>query len=127
MRSEKIDMKNLHMTFAILSIAGFVLRGFWMMRSSPLSEHRLTKIAPHIIDTLFLVTGIAMVVNLQLAVLQNHWLLAKFAGLILYIVLGAIALRRGRTLKIRAIAFTGALLAFAYIVNTAITKSPTPW
>ena len=127
MRSEKINMKNLHMTFAILSIAGFVLRGVWMMRSSPLSEHRLTKIAPHIIDTLFLVTGIAMVVNLQLAVLQNHWLLAKFAGLIVYIVLGAIALRRGRTLRIRAIAFAGALLAFAYIVNTAITRSPTPW
>ena len=127
MRSEKINMKNLHMTFAILSIAGFVLRGVWMMRSSPLSEHRLTKIAPHIIDTLFLVTGIAMVVNLQLAVLQNHWLLAKFAGLIVYIVLGAIALRRGRTLKIRATAFAGALLAFAYIANTAITRSPTPW
>ncbi len=127
MRSELISMKNLHMTFAILSITGFVLRGYWMMRSSPLSQHRLTKIAPHVIDTLFLMTGIAMVVNLQLAVLQNHWLLAKFAGLAMYIVLGAIALRRGRTLNIRVIAFAGALLAFAYIVNTAITKSPTPW
>jgi uncharacterized membrane protein SirB2 len=127
MRSEKISMKNLHMTFAILSITGFVLRGYWMMRSSPLSEHRFTKIAPHIIDTLFLVTGIAMVINLQLAVLENHWLLAKFAGLLVYIVLGAIALRRGRTLNIRVIAFAGALLAFTYIVNTAITKSPIPW
>jgi uncharacterized membrane protein SirB2 len=127
MRSEKINMKNLHMTFALLSITGFVIRGYWMMRSSPLSEHRLTKIAPHVIDTLFLATGIAMVINLQLAVLQNHWLLAKFAGLIVYIVLGAIALRHGRTLKVRALAFTGALLAFTYIVNTAITKSPTPW
>lgn len=68
-----------------------------------------------------------MVVNLQLAVLQNHWLLAKFAGLVVYIVLGAFALRHGRTLKIRLIAFAGALLAFAYIVNTAISKSPTPW
>ena len=120
-------MKNLHMAFAILSITGFVLRGYWMMRSSVLNEHRLTKIAPHVIDTLFLVTGIAMVVNLQLAVLQNNWLLAKFAALIVYIVLGAIALRRGRTLKVRAIAFAGALLAFTYIVNTALTKSPIPW
>jgi uncharacterized membrane protein SirB2 len=127
MRSEKINMKNLHMTFAILSITGFVIRGYWMMSSSPLREHRFTKIAPHIVDTLFLATGIAMVVNLQLAVLQNYWLLAKFAGLIAYIVLGAIALRRGRTLKIRVIAFAGALLAFTYIVNTAITKTPIPW
>ncbi len=120
-------MKNLHMTFAILSIAGFVVRGYWMMRASPLSEHRLTKITPHVVDTLFLATGIAMVVNLQLAIMQNEWLLAKFVGLIVYIVLGAIALRRGRTLKIRVTAFAGALLAFAYIVNTAITKSPILW
>ena len=127
MRSELIGMKNLHMTFAVLSITGFVIRGYWMMRSSALSEHRLTRIAPHVIDTLFLVTGIAMVVNLQLAVLQNDWLLAKFAGLLVYIVLGAIALRRGRTLKIRVVAFAGALLAFTYILNTAITKSPFPW
>ena len=68
-----------------------------------------------------------MVVNLQLAVLQNDWLMAKFAGLLVYIVLGAIALRRGRTLKIRLVAFAGALLTFTYIVNTAITKSPIPW
>jgi uncharacterized membrane protein SirB2 len=127
MRSDKINMKNLHMTFAILSITGFIIRGVWMMRSSPLREHRLTKIAPHVVDTLFLVTGIAMVINLQLAVLDNDWLLAKFAGLIVYIVLGAIALRRGRTLRIRMLAFAGALLAFAYIVNTAITKTPIPW
>ena len=120
-------MKNLHMTFAILSITGFVLRGYWMMRSSPLSQHRLTRIAPHVIDALFLATGIAMVVNLQLAVMQNHWLLAKFGGLIVYIVLGAIALRRGKTMRIRLFAFVGALLAFAYIVNSAITKSPTPF
>jgi len=127
MRSEPNSMKNIHMTFAILSIIGFALRGYWMMRSSPLSEHRLTKIAPHVIDTFFLVTGIAMVVNLQLTVLQNNWLLAKFAGLLVYIVLGVIALRRGPTLKIRIVAFAGALLAFTYIVTTAITKSPIPW
>ena len=127
MRSEISSMKNLHMAFAILSITGFVLRGYWMMRSSVLNEHRLTKIAPHVIDTLFLLTGIAMVVNLQLAVLQNDWLLAKFAGLLVYIVLGAIAMRRGRKLKIRLVAFAGALLAFTYILNPAITKSPVPW
>ena len=120
-------MKNLHMTFALLSILGFVLRGYWMMRESPLNQHRLTRIAPHIIDTLFLLTGITMVINLKLAVLQNDWLLAKFAGLIVYIVLGAIALRRGRTKRIRVVAFVGALLSFAYIVNTAISKSPIPW
>ena len=81
MRSETLSMKNLHQFFAILTITGFVVRAYWMMRSSPLLQHRITRIAPHVIDTLFLLSGIAMVVNLQLAVLQNSWLLAKFAGL----------------------------------------------
>ena len=120
-------MKNLHQLFALLTITGFVLRMVWTLRSSPLMQHRITRIAPHVIDTLFLATGIIMVLQLNLAVLQNHWLLAKFAGLFGYIILGALALRPGRPTGLRVTAFVGALLAFAYIVNTAITKSPIPW
>ncbi|MGI9201749.1 MAG: SirB2 family protein [Woeseiaceae bacterium] len=120
-------MKNLHQLFAILTITGFVVRAIWTMRASPLLEHRATRIAPHVIDTLFLITGIIMVIQLQLAVLQNSWLLAKFAGLFFYIILGALALRHGRPTNFRIAAFSGALLAYAYIVNTAITKSPIPW
>ena len=120
-------MKNLHQIFALLTISGFVLRGYWMMRSSTLLQHRISRIAPHVIDTLFLLSGIALVIELQLAVLQHSWLLAKFAGLIAYIVLGAIALKRGKTLRARVVAFALALLAFAYVVNTAISKSPFPW
>ncbi|MGI9271694.1 MAG: SirB2 family protein [Woeseiaceae bacterium] len=120
-------MKNLHMTFAFLTICGFVIRGIWMMRSSPLLQHPISRIAPHIIDTLFLVTGVAMVVQMRLAVMQNNWLLAKFAGLALYIVLGAIALRRGPTMRVRQLAFVAALLSFAYVVGAAINKSPLSW
>jgi len=120
-------MKNLHMTFALLAISGFLLRGIWMMRSSGLLQHPISRIAPHIIDTLFLVSGITLVVQMNLAVMQNHWLLAKFVGLACYIVLGAIALRRGRTLRVRTIAFIAALSSFAYIVGAAINKSPLSW
>ena len=119
-------MRDLHQALAALTIAGFLLRAYWMLRSSPLLQHRLTRIAPHVIDTLFLATGIALIVQLNLAVLQNHWLVAKFAGLIVYIVLGAIALRYGRNRPIRLAAFVGALVAFAYVVNTALSKSPVP-
>jgi uncharacterized membrane protein SirB2 len=119
-------MKNIHLFLAVLSIGGFVLRGVWMWRASALLQHRLTRILPHVLDTVFLATGIAMVLRLHLPVLQTPWLLAKFAGLAAYIVLGAIALRHGRNLQVRLAAFTGALLAFAYVVNTAISKSPLP-
>ena len=98
-----------------------------MLKSSPRLSARVTRIAPHVVDTLFLASGIAMVLQLDLPVMRSPWLLAKFTALVVYIVLGAIALRRGPTMQIRLIAFVGALSAFAYIVGTALTKSPASW
>jgi uncharacterized membrane protein SirB2 len=46
------------------------------------------------------------------------------AGLIVYIVAGTIALKRGRTPRGRAAAFSMALLAYAYIVSVALAKNP---
>ncbi|MDH3614989.1 MAG: SirB2 family protein [Gammaproteobacteria bacterium] len=42
-------------------------------------------------------------------------------------MLGTVAIRRGSTLRIRIIAFVGALSVFAYIVGVALSKSPASW
>ncbi len=115
------------MITAIATISGFVLRGYWMMIHSDKLTLKVTRIAPHVIDTVFLLSGIVLVSILQLNVLAEPWLLAKFAGLIGYIVMGAFAIKRGPTLQIRVIAFVGALSLFAYIVGVALTKSPASW
>ena len=115
------------MVTAALSIAGFFLRGYWMLIQSDKLQLKTTRIAPHINDTLFLASGIALVWMMQLNVLTTPWLLAKLAGLIGYVVLGAIAIRRGPTLQIRTIAFVGALSLFAYIAGVALTRSPASW
>jgi len=120
-------LKYSHLAFAITAISGFVVRGYWMLTGSERLSARATRIAPHVVDALFLLTGIAMVYLLSLPVLQTPWLLAKFAGLLAYIVLGAIALRRGPTIQVRLIAFVGALSAFAYIAGAALSKSPLSW
>jgi len=57
----------------------------------------------------------------------HGWLTAKVLGLLAYIVLGSIALRRGRTSTVRTVAFAGALLAAAYVVAVALTKDPLPF
>ena len=44
-------LKHLHMTCALLSIAGFVLRGALYLRREPASRGKLLRIAPHVIDT----------------------------------------------------------------------------
>ncbi len=120
-------IKSLHMITGVVTISGFILRGYWMMAQSDKLQLQVIRIVPHIIDTLFLLSGVALVWMLHLNVFSESWLLAKFAGLIVYIVLGTFAIKRGATLQIRIIAFVGALAVFAYIVGVALAKSPASW
>ena len=120
-------LKIVHIACAIASICGFMLRGYWMMTSSDLLQQKLTRIAPHVIDTLFLLSGIAMLYMLSLNPFTQGWLLAKFGGLIVYILLGTIAIKRGPTLQIRMIAFVGAVSVFAYIAGVALSRSAASW
>ena len=53
------------------------------------------------------------------------WLTAKFFGLLAYILLGTMALKRGRTKEIRSRYLLLALLAYGYIVGVALTRSAT--
>jgi len=120
-------LKNIHALAALLSITGFVIRGYWMMTVSDKLQTRFTRVAPHVVDTVFLLSGVAMLMILSLNPIAHSWLLAKFAGLIIYILLGTIAIRRGSTLQIRTVAFVAALSVFAYIVGVALSKSAASW
>jgi len=120
-------LKNFHMVLAALTMCGFLLRGYWTLSGSGLRQNRAAKVLPHILDTLFLASGIWLVAALQLAPLQHPWLLAKFTGLLAYIGLGMIAMRFGRTQQSRMVAFVAAVAAFAYIVGVALTKNPISW
>jgi uncharacterized membrane protein SirB2 len=115
-------IKHLHIACAALSGSLFLLRGIWMLRESTMLHQRWVKIAPHVVDTLLLASAIVMVLwSGQYPFVQN-WLSAKVIALIGYIVLGTIALKRGRTKTVRVGAFIAALTVFAYIGSVAITK-----
>lgn len=122
-----LALKAIHVVCAVVTISGFLLRGYWMLVSSPRLHLKATRIAPHVVDTLFLLSGIAMLWMTSLNPLTQPWLLAKFAGLVAYIILGTIAIRRGPTLQIRALAFVGAVALFAYIAGVAVTRSVASW
>ena len=49
---------------------------------------------------------------------------AKVLGLLAYIVLGIIALRRGPSLAVRSVALLGAVLTYAWIISVALTRNP---
>lgn len=120
-------LKLLHISLATLSVALFSLRGVWMLLESPLRDARWTRVVPHVIDTLFLATGIWLAVRTGQYPFVQPWLTAKVLGLVAYIILGSIALKRGRTRAIRGAAFVAALLVFAYIVGVARARHPWSW
>ena len=117
-------IKDLHVLLAVLSISGFVARGILMLRDSPLLSARWVRVAPHIVDTLLLVAGVWLAVRTAQYPFVHGWLTAKVVGIVAYIVVGAIGLRYGRTKRIRAIAWIGAIVIFLYIVGVAVTRSP---
>lgn len=117
-------VKHLHIACVTLSGVGFFLRGLLMMADSPVLQRRWIRIVPHVNDTVLLAAAIALVFLTQQFPFVDAWVTAKIFGLIAYIILGAVALRAGRTRGVRVAAWFGALAVFGYVVSVALTKSP---
>ena len=121
------SLKLVHMSAAAVSIGGFLLRAYWMLRSSALLTHRWVKVLPHVVDTILLLSGVGLLLLLKLPFAQSSWLHVKLTALVVYIVLGSIALKRGRTKRSRAIAAALAIATYLYIVGVALSKSADSW
>jgi len=117
-------LKTIHIGSAMLSITGFVLRGVWMLQDSPLLKARVTRILPHVVDTVLLISAIALALRISQYPFVHAWLSAKLLALLAYIVLGSIALKYGRSRRVRALSYGLALGVFLYIVGVAVTRSP---
>lgn len=122
-----LALKNVHVACVILSYALFFVRGVWMIRASPLLGRRWVKIVPHVIDTVLLASAIALAVMVRQYPFVHAWLTAKVVGLVVYIGLGMIALKHGRTKRVRVAAWVTAQLVFFYIVAAAVTKQALPY
>ena len=114
--------RHIHQVAVAITLLLFVLRGAWMLTRSPALQRRWVKVVPHLNDTVLLGAALYMtaVIGLQ------SWIIAKICGLLVYIGLGAIALKHGPTLRIRAVAFAAALATFAYVIAVALTKQVVP-
>lgn len=117
-------IKHIHMTAAGLSLLLFVVRAYWSVTDSALLQKKIVKILPHVIDTVLLTAGIILAAMIGP---EQPWILAKIVLLLLYIGVGTIAIKRGRTPLQRAIAAVAAVALFIYIVGVAISHNPLSW
>lgn len=119
-----LTLRTVHVGSVAASYLLFLIRGIWMMRDSPVLAQRWVRIVPHIVDTVLLASALAMAVMIRQYPFVASWLTAKVLGLIVYIGLGTIALKRGRIKGVRIAAWAAAQLVFVYIVAVAVTRNP---
>ena len=112
-------VKQIHVASVVISVALFLLRGYWVFSGSALARTRGARVLPHMVDTVLLASAIWLAVILGQYPLQQPWLTAKVVGLVVYIGFGTVALKRKKLW-----AFVLALVAVSYIIAVAVTRNP---
>ncbi len=119
---------HLHLTSVALTISLFVLRYWWRFTDNPRGAARWARVVPHVIDSVLLLSGVGlvMVTRYMPFTANGTWLTEKLFGVIIYIVLGFIALgrRRPRSQQTGFIAFLLGLVVLYIIIKLAATKIP---
>ena len=114
-------IKHIHMTAVALSGLLMALRGVWLLLESPQLQAKWVKILPHIIDTILLVSAVALLVVGQQF---PGWVHVKIALVLVYIGLGVMAFRKAKTLRQKAGFLLAALAVYGFIISVALYKSP---
>lgn len=119
------QIKGFHVAMAMASIGVFALRGAGVLAGMRWPQWLPLRLLSYTIDTALLTAALMLLTILPGAVFANGWLAAKLALIVVYIVFGTFALKRGRTRKAKALCYAAALLTFwmAY----AIARSHQPW
>lgn len=118
------QLKTLHISVVLLSGALFALRGAAVLRGQAWAMARPLRLATYSIDTVLLGAGVAMWAALGLSPVRETWLGAKLLLLLLYIVLGSLALKRAHSPRARLTAYLAALATFAYMLSVARAHHP---
>lgn len=92
------------------------------MLHSPIMERRLVKIAPHVIDSFLLLTGILLCFVINQYPFAEPWLTEKIGAVAAYILLGMMAMRSDRGRLFRIFSFVGALGWVIYAAKLAHFK-----
>jgi uncharacterized membrane protein SirB2 len=118
------QIKWVHVAAVISSGLLFALRG-----GAQLAGARWTMAAPlrflsYFIDTVLLTAALMLVTVLHQYPFVQPWLTVKVVLLVVYVVLGSLALKRGRTRTVRLYCYLAALAVYLFIASVARTHDP---
>ena len=113
------QIKFVHVAAVILSGSLFALRGLLMLARSRWTNHPALRYLSYAIDTTLLTAALMLVTILQQYPFVQSWLTAKVVLLVVYIVLGTFALKRGRTREVQVTCYVAAMAVFVFIATIA--------
>lgn len=118
------QIKHAHIGFALASGAIFALRGAGVLAGMRWPHWLAVRWTSYTVDTALLTAALMLLTILPGAVFANGWLTAKLLLLVVYVVLGMFAIKRGRTRLAKAGFYMAALLTFAMVYSIARAHSP---
>lgn len=122
------QIKWVHVAAIATSGALFALRGALVQAGRPRwAMAAPLRYASYSVDTVLLTAALMLLTLLPAAMFANGWLTLKLMLLVVYIVLGTVALKRGRTPRVRATSYLAALLTFGTIIGIALAHHPLGW
>lgn len=118
------QIKLLHVAAVFASGSLFLLRGLAVQAGAAWGMAAPVRYLSYGIDVLLLTAALLLLTLLPAAVFANGWLWVKIALLVLYIGLGTLGLKRGRTARVRLASYVAALCVFACMYFVARTHDP---
>lgn len=112
-------LKNLHILLALVSGIGFALRGYLRIVLDRPLNGPVIRIAPHVIDTLLLISGVTLWVLTGWPFLS--WLGLKLGLVVIYILVAIAAVRGGHSPR-GILLYLAALGIFLTIAAIALYK-----
>lgn len=119
-----LPIKNVHIAAVLLSGGLFFLRGMLLLSGRAWAMSAPLRYLSYSIDTVLLTAALMLATMLPSAVFANGWLTVKLSLLVVYVMLGSFALKRGRSHQIRCGCFIAAILVYAFMITVARTHQP---
>lgn len=118
------QIKQFHIAAAVLSGSLFAVRGAFVLGGARWPMALPVRWLSWSVDTALLTAALMLLTILPGGMFANGWLAAKIVLLLVYIVLGVIALRRAKTRRGQVFAYVAALATFAAIYSIARAHHP---
>jgi len=118
------QIKILHVAMVMASGMLFALRGSAALAGLRWPLSWPVRALTYAIDTTLLAAALMLLSILPWGVFANGWLPVKVGLLVVYVVLGYLALRPGRSLRMRMALFALALLTYGWMYTIARAHHP---